>query len=95
MRQGRTGTIGLLFPELRRRRAVKKWEEHTRGKQALEGKYANHVQIGVSESEVVLDFGQYFLEEDQPRFHTRIIMTPLDARALLETLRRALDQSHN
>jgi hypothetical protein len=71
---------------------MKKPGEDTCGKQGLEGRYANHVQIGVNEREVVLDFGQYFLEEDQPRFHTRIIMTPMDARALLATLMGALTQ---
>jgi hypothetical protein len=71
---------------------VKKQINDPLGKQGLEGRYANHVQIGVSESEVVLDFGQYFLEEGDPRFHTRIIMTPMDARNLLETLMGALSQ---
>lgn len=59
-------------------------------KHGLEGRYANHVEIGVSDSEVVLDFGQYFLDTDQPLFHTRIIMTPKDAGALLEILMGAL-----
>ena len=59
--------------------------------QGLEGRYANHVQIGVNESEVALDFGQYYAEEE-PRFHTRIIMAPKYAKALLETLIGALAQ---
>jgi hypothetical protein len=71
---------------------VKKVGKDLCGKQGLEGRYANHVQIGVNIKEVVLDFGQYFKEENLPTFHTRIIMAPLDAQALLETLTEALAQ---
>ena len=71
---------------------MKRMGEDVWGKQGLEGRYANHVQIGVNIKEVVLDFGQYFAEEDLPRFHTRIIMAPKYAKALLETLTEALAQ---
>ena len=71
---------------------MKRVGEDVCGKPGLEGRYANHVQIGVNIKEVVLDFGQYFKEENQPTFHTRIIMAPMDARALLETLIGALAQ---
>ena len=71
---------------------MKRVGEDVWGKQGLEGRYANHVQIGVNIKEVVLDFGQYFIEENLPTFHTRIIMAPLDAKALLETLTEALAQ---
>jgi hypothetical protein len=84
--------MGLIFPDNFWRRAVKRVGEDVCGKPGLEGRYANLVQIGVNIKEVVLDFGQYFKEEDQPSFHTRIIMAPLDAEALLETLTEALAQ---
>ena len=71
---------------------MKRVGENFCGKHGLEGRYANHVQIGVNIKEVVLDFGQYFKEENQPTFHTRIIMAPMDAKALLETLTEALAQ---
>jgi hypothetical protein len=83
--------IGLIFPD-EKRSTVKKQDDDIWGKPTLEGRYANHVQIGVSESEIVLDFGQYFLDADRPRIHSRIIMTPKDAGALLETLTEALAQ---
>jgi hypothetical protein len=72
---------------------VKSMGADGRGKNGLQGQYANHVRIGVGDLEVVLDFGQYFLEEGEPLFHTRIILTPQDAQALLETLMGALAQS--
>jgi hypothetical protein len=72
--------------------SVKKRIIDLSGKQGLEAWYANIVSIGVNEFEVLLDFGQYFLEEGQPRFHTRIIMAPMDTKALLETLTEALAQ---
>jgi hypothetical protein len=81
-----------IFPDGLRRRAVKKAGEDACGKPGLEGRYANHVKIGVNESEVILDFGQYYPEEDQPKYHTRIILAPLYAEALLETLIGALAQ---
>jgi Protein of unknown function (DUF3467) len=89
----RTRTFGLIFIDKLRRRAMKRTVEDICGKPRLEGRFANNVQIGVNESEVVLDFGQYFSGED-PTFHTRIIMTPLDAKALLETLTEALGALH-
>jgi hypothetical protein len=71
---------------------VKKVGDDICGKPGVEGRYANHVQIGVNIKEVVLDFGQDFKEDNLPTFHTRIIMAPLDAQALLETLTEALAQ---
>lgn len=70
---------------------MKRVGEDVCGKQGLEGRYANHVRIGVNENEVVLDFGQYY-EEGQPKFHTRIILAPRYATSLLETLIEALAQ---
>lgn len=38
-----------------------------------EGIYANTFKVGFNEYEVVLDFGQYFEEKGEEKFHTRII----------------------
>lgn len=58
----------------------------------LRGRYANHFAIGHNPFEFVLDFGQHYPETRFPdpataRLHTRIIIVPVYARALLELLR--------
>ena len=68
-----------------------------------EGHYANYFEVGHSDFELVIDFGQQYADEPatdpEVLFHTRIIMTPVHARLLLDTLRRSIedgdgDQSH-
>lgn len=57
-----------------------------------EGRYANYFEIGQNAFEFILDFGQFYAEDDEARFHTRIIMGPAYAGALLDTLRKAIDR---
>jgi hypothetical protein len=54
------------------------------------GRYANYCEIGHNSWEVVLDFGQFYRENNQPRVHTRIIMSPTSAKVLLHTLEDSL-----
>lgn len=54
------------------------------------GQYANYFQIGHNAFEFVIDFGQFYQENHEPRFHTRIITTPDYAKALLEALRDSI-----
>lgn len=51
-------------------------------KDGLEGRYANHFDVGFNASEVVIDFGQSFTDRSGAAVHTRIVMSPESARAL-------------
>jgi hypothetical protein len=57
-----------------------------------EGRYANYFKVGHNRVEFVLDFGQHYDEKGTPQFHTRIIMSPVYVKALMETLRQAMEQ---
>lgn len=61
-----------------------------RGEPYLEARYTNYVEIGQNGAELIVDCGQHYGEEE-PRFHTRLIMVPLHAYDLLDLLRRSLD----
>jgi hypothetical protein len=58
----------------------------------LEGRYANYFKVGHNAVEFVFDFGQFFPDNEQPYLHTRIVTSPVYARALLQTLRSAVAQ---
>jgi hypothetical protein len=58
----------------------------------LEGKYVNYFKVGHNAFEFVLDFGQSYLENEDPQIHTRIVTSPAYAKALLDTLRESLAQ---
>ncbi len=55
-----------------------------------EGRYANYFEIGHNAFEFLFNFGQFYAEDNEARFHTRIIMGPAYAGALLETLQKAI-----
>lgn len=55
-----------------------------------EARYANHFEIGVNESELVIDFAQAY-EGEPPVFHTRIVTSPSHARDLVSLLFDALE----
>jgi hypothetical protein len=59
----------------------------------LEGKYANHFNVGFNDNEVVVDFGQAFTDRSGAVVHTRIVMSPASARALQAMLRESTGQS--
>lgn len=58
----------------------------------LEGKYVNYFKVGHNAFEFVLDFGQSYLENEDPQIHTRIVTSPAYAKAFLDTLRESLAQ---
>jgi hypothetical protein len=59
----------------------------------LEGRHANYFKVGYNAFEFVLDFGQYFANEDEEaKFHTRIITSPGYAKSLLEILQERVDK---
>ncbi len=59
---------------------------------SLEGKYANYFKIGHNSFEFVMDFGQAYDEDQEPQLHTRIIASPVYAKAFLETLQDSVEQ---
>jgi hypothetical protein len=53
--------------------------------------YANYFEVGHTAFEFVIDFGQSYSGQDSA-CHTRIVTSPIYARALLATLGRAVDE---
>jgi hypothetical protein len=58
----------------------------------LEGRYANHFQVGHNAFEFLLDFGQFDTERQTVQFHTRIITVPVYAKTLFELLRASIER---
>lgn len=68
----------------------------------LEARYANHFRVGHNEYEFFLDFGQFHVSEsaggheddgdDAEKSIVRIVVGPVFARALLDTLQRAVGE---
>ncbi len=60
--------------------------------ESLEGRYANYFKVGHNAFEFLLDFGQLYPEGKEAGLHTRIITSPIYAKALLELLRESIDR---
>ena len=58
----------------------------------LEATYANFAVISHSPSEVILDFARVLPKMPKARVHARIVMTPLNAKLLLNALKNNLDR---
>jgi hypothetical protein len=58
----------------------------------FEGRYANYFKVGHNAFEFLLDFGQFYSEHGEPQLHTRIITSPVYAKALLELLRESVER---
>jgi hypothetical protein len=58
----------------------------------LEGRYANAFALGYNAFEFLLDFGQAYSHAEDVIFHTRIILAPSYARALLLLLQSNLEE---
>ncbi|SOE87103.1 Protein of unknown function [Burkholderia sp. YR290] len=58
----------------------------------MDGQYANYFQIGQNAFDFVLDFGQFYTDEDRVHLHTRIITGPVYAKVLLGVLRDSVDE---
>lgn len=56
----------------------------------LEGRYANYFKVGYNAYEFLLDFGQYYKEEESAQLHSRIITSPVYAKTLLDFLRECI-----
>jgi len=57
-----------------------------------EGRYANYFKVGYNAFEFLLDCGQFYPEGKETQLHTRIITSPIYAKALFATLKEAIDQ---
>jgi hypothetical protein len=55
------------------------------------GVYANYFEVGHTAFEFVIDFGQSYSGKSSP-CHTRIVTSPIYARALLATLGQAVEE---
>lgn len=66
--------------------------ENLRGVGQHEGRYANYFQIGHNVAEFLLDFGQFYAENGEVQWHTRIITAPVYAQTLLDLLQESVEQ---
>ena len=68
--------------------------EHSRsqGNDLISGRYANYFEVGQNAAEFVLDFGQSYAENERAHIHTRIITSPLHAKALLHILQESIER---
>ena len=55
-----------------------------------EARYANYFSVGHTAFEVILEFGQFYESDSEPRLHTRIVTSPVYANTLLVLLRDSL-----
>lgn len=55
-----------------------------------EGRYANYFKAGHNAFEFLFDFGQFYPENGEARFHTRIITAPIYAKAVLTILSESI-----
>ena len=58
----------------------------------LEGRYANSFKVGHNAFEFVLEFSQFYPQGGEVQLHTRIITSPVYAKALLKTLQESIER---
>jgi len=58
----------------------------------LEGKYANYFEVGYNAFEVLIDFGQLYVEGPNKQVHTRVVTNPPYAKELLRLLTETIKQ---
>jgi hypothetical protein len=66
--------------------------EASRDGRKPEGQYSNFFKVGHNAFEFVLDFGQFYPENGDAQFHTRIITSPIYVKSLLETLQQSIER---
>ncbi len=57
-----------------------------------EGRYANYFKVGHNAFEFILDAGQFYPEGKEAQLHTRIVTSPVYAKALLKILQGAVNR---
>ena len=55
-------------------------------------RYVNYFEIGHNAAEFIVDFGQAYSSQHEPQIHTRIITSPLYAKALLRLLEQSVER---
>lgn len=63
-----------------------------RSNEGLAARYANYFEIGHNAAEFILDFGQAYSSSEERQMHTRIVTSPLYAKALLRLLEQAVER---
>ena len=58
----------------------------------LEGRYSNYFRVGHNAFEFVLDFSQFYQGSEKAELCTRIVTSPVYAKAFLETLKESIEQ---
>ncbi|UCE07445.1 MAG: DUF3467 domain-containing protein [bacterium] len=58
----------------------------------LEGRYANYFKVGHNAFEFVIDFGQYYPENEGAELYTRVITSPAYAKAFLGSLKESIER---
>ncbi len=58
----------------------------------LEGKYANYFEVGYNAFEVLIDFGQLYVDGANKQVHTRVVTSPPYAKELLRLLGETIRQ---
>ena len=61
-------------------------------KKPVEARYSNYFEIGFNSHEIVIDCGQYYDGDPEPRILNRIITSPAYAQSLLELLQKTLQE---
>jgi hypothetical protein len=56
------------------------------------GCYANFIVVGHNAFEFVFDFGQLYQDKNPAHMHTRIVTTPVYAKAMLEAIRGSIER---
>jgi hypothetical protein len=81
--------IAILFAHLVEERKVSMAE---RNEAIAVGCYANFLIVGHNAFEFVLDFGQVYAGDTGETTHTRIVTAPVYTKAMLRTLKTAIEQ---
>ncbi len=69
----------------------KRGEASADGRQ-LEGQYANWFKVGFNAYEYIIDFGQYYPENDKEKLCIRIVTSPAYAKRFLELLEKSIEK---
>jgi len=69
----------------------KRGEASADGRQ-LEGQYANWFKVGFNAYEFVIDFGQYYQENDEEKLCIRIVTSPAYAKRFLKVFEKSIEE---
>lgn len=58
----------------------------------LEAKYTNYFEVGYNAFEVLIDFGQLYVDGSNKQLHTRVVTSPPYAKELLRLLAETIKQ---